>query len=179
MDMDPEVKGAVKFHGHLCFGLAVGIAATRLAMERLATGKAVGEEVVAIAENSSCAVDAIQFLAGTTLGRGNLIVNDWGKHAYTFARRDDGRAVRLSLRYEAFKDIHDREKRMEKILSSRGEEVFNIRDVKIELPPEAEVVSSIQCSSCKEPVMRTRTRTVEGEVYCIPCYEKVYIQPSG
>ncbi|MFQ5887745.1 MAG: FmdE family protein, partial [Candidatus Hydrothermarchaeales archaeon] len=69
-----EIKGAVDFHGHLCFGLSVGLAASKFAMEYLSVGKAKGEELVVIVENNSCAVDAIQFVAGTTLGRGNLIV---------------------------------------------------------------------------------------------------------
>jgi formylmethanofuran dehydrogenase subunit E len=175
-----EVKEATNFHGHICFGLCVGIAACRLAMERLGISRAKGEEIIAIVENNSCAVDAVQFIAGATIGRGNLFIKDYGKHAYTFARRSDGGAVRISLRYDAFGGISNREKRIEKVLKSKGEEVFNVRDVKIDVPPEAEVVRSVQCNSCMEPVMKTMTKTEKGKVYCIPCYdEKVYIQPSG
>ena len=42
-----------------------------------------------------CAVDAIQFLTGCTFGKGNLIHRDWGKNAYAFWRRSDGRALRI------------------------------------------------------------------------------------
>ncbi|MCL4536163.1 MAG: formylmethanofuran dehydrogenase subunit E family protein, partial [Nitrospirae bacterium] len=61
----------VKFHGHSCPGLAlgyrVGVAAVKeLNMENISED----EEVVAIVENDSCAVDAIQVLTGCTFGKG-------------------------------------------------------------------------------------------------------------
>jgi len=174
-----EVKEAVKLHGHLCFGLCVGLAASRFAMENLGVERAKGEELVVIAENNSCAVDAIQIVAGATSGRGNLIIKDWGKHAYTFATRKDGRAIRVSLRYDVFAGIKDRKKRMKKLMDIEASEAFKLKEVKIDLPPEAEVVKSVQCSSCKEPVMETRTRLIDGGRYCTSCYEKVYIEPSG
>jgi len=173
---EEELSRAVAFHGHLCFGLCVGLAAARHAMEILSMSKAKDEELVVIAENSSCAVDAIQCLAGATLGRGNLIMRDWGKHVYTFGRRSDSKAVRLALRYDAFKGLRDMRRRIEKVLDARAEEIFDVRELTMELPPRAEVERSVQCSFCREPVMRTRTKSRDGKLYCIPCYEKVYIQ---
>jgi len=37
------------------------------------------EEVVAVCENDSCAVDALQVLLGTAAGKGNLIIKTTGK----------------------------------------------------------------------------------------------------
>jgi hypothetical protein len=52
------------------------------------------EEVVAVVETDMCAVDAIQSLTECTFGKGNLLHHDYGKNAYTFFRRSDGRAIR-------------------------------------------------------------------------------------
>ncbi len=176
---EDEISGAVAFHGHLCFGLSVGLLASKLALNRLGVEKSIGEELVVFTENDSCAVDAIQYITGATLGRGNLFVKNFGKHAYIFARRDTGRAVRISLKYDVFSNIGDRALRIRKIIGSKkGEELFNVEDVKVVIPPLAEKARSVQCSKCKEPVMKTRTRNKDGRIYCIPCYEKVYIEAS-
>ena len=55
------------------------------------------EEIVAVVETEMCAVDAIQALTGCTFGKGNLIHRDWGKNAYTFFRRSDGKACESRL----------------------------------------------------------------------------------
>jgi len=88
----------VKFHGHSCPGLALGyrvaVAAVKeLNMENISED----EEVVAIVENDSCAVDAIQVLTGCTFGKGNLIFKDCGKQVYTFIKRPSEEAVRISI----------------------------------------------------------------------------------
>ncbi len=88
------------FHGHLCPGLAMGIRASEIALERI--GKhAVDEEVVAVVETDMCAVDAIQFLTGCTFGKGNLIHRDYGKNAFTFVRRSDNKAIRILTKPDA------------------------------------------------------------------------------
>jgi formylmethanofuran dehydrogenase subunit E len=81
--IDPElIKKTADFHGHWCLGLAIGIRASKFAIEEI--GKASDEEIVAVVEADMCAVDAIQYLTGCTLGKGNLIFKDYGKNAFTF-----------------------------------------------------------------------------------------------
>ena len=87
----------VGFHGHMCPGLAMGIRAAEVALAEIGPHSQ-DEEVVAIVETDMCGVDAIQFLTGCTFGKGNLIHRDYGKNAYTFIRRVDGRAIRISGR---------------------------------------------------------------------------------
>ncbi len=176
---DEDLKQAIDFHGHLCFGLCVGVSASKLALEILGLDRAKGEEIVVIAENDSCAVDGIQTFAGATLGRGNLIVRDWGKHAYTFISRPDQKALRLVLNREIFTGISSKENRIDKVRSADDRGLFSLEYVDIEVPPLAEVVGAVQCSRCKEFAMKTRTVDYEGRIHCIPCHEKVYIEPSG
>ena len=90
MTIDPVlVKQATDFHGHWCPGLAIGIRAAEWALKKL--GKTPDEEIVAVVETDMCAVDAIQSLTGCTFGKGNLIHRDYGKSAFTFYPRQDGR----------------------------------------------------------------------------------------
>jgi len=99
------VQQTIRFHGHSCPGLALGIRAAELALTEL--GRASDEEMVAVVETDMCGVDAIQFLVGCTFGKGNLIHLDYGKNAFTFHRRSDGKAIRMVVRPEAFMDADD------------------------------------------------------------------------
>ncbi len=65
------------------------------ALRELNSSRDVDEELAAIVENDSCAIDAIQYVTGCTMGKGNLFLSDYGKPVYTFCRRSDGKAVRL------------------------------------------------------------------------------------
>ena len=90
---------AVKFHGHACPGLAIGYRVANLALQELGV-RASDEELVAIVENDSCAIDAIQLVCGCTFGKGNLIFKDFGKQVYTFIRRPNTEAIRIAVKWE-------------------------------------------------------------------------------
>jgi formylmethanofuran dehydrogenase subunit E len=90
------IEKTIAFHGHSCPGLAIGIRAAEWALKEI--GRAPDEEIVAVVETDMCAVDAIQYLTGCTFGKGNLIFKDYGKNAFTFYRRSDGKAMRLVRR---------------------------------------------------------------------------------
>jgi formylmethanofuran dehydrogenase subunit E len=98
---EKTLEQLVRFHGHMCPGLAVGVQAAEIALREIGP-HAADEEVVAVVETDMCGVDAIQFLTGCTFGKGNLIHRDWGKNAYTFFHRSDGRGVRIVGRPNAW-----------------------------------------------------------------------------
>ncbi|MDR2016150.1 MAG: FmdE family protein, partial [Burkholderiales bacterium] len=64
---------AVRFHGHSCPGLAIGV---RIALDYKESvrlhNRAEDEEIVAVAETDSCSIDGIQSILGCTAGKGNL-----------------------------------------------------------------------------------------------------------
>ena len=98
-----KLDEVIKFHGHICPGLVLGYKVSAFAIKELG-GKATDEEIVAIVENNSCAVDAVQVMTGCTFGKGNLIFRDYGKQVYTFIKRSSrnrvamtGRAIRISI----------------------------------------------------------------------------------
>jgi len=75
---DDSFAAVVRFHGHLCPGLAIGYRMTRAALAALGAGRAEDEDLVAVVENDACGVDAVQYLSGCTFGKGNLIFRDVG-----------------------------------------------------------------------------------------------------
>ena len=110
-------KDVIGFHGHACPGLALGYRVALCAINHLGD-RASDEELVAIVENNSCAVDAIQVVTGCTFGKGNLIFKDYGKQAYTFLRRPlrkirakTTHGVRISVKWIPTEE-KPREKRM-------------------------------------------------------------------
>lgn len=84
----------VQFHGHACGGLTIGYKAACYAAELLELSFSGDEQVVCIAENDACGVDAIQALLGCSIGKGNLLFHMRGKQAFSFYNRATGKSVR-------------------------------------------------------------------------------------
>lgn len=69
-----RIEAVAAFHGHWCPGLAIGIRAAEYADHRFPN--AADMDRIAVVETDMCGVDAIQFLTGCTLGKGNLFALD-------------------------------------------------------------------------------------------------------
>ena len=171
-----DLQKLIAFHGHLCPGLLIGYRATLLGLKRLKVKAAQDEELISIVENKSCSVDAVQFLASCTFGKGNLFYRPYGKQVFTFARRPSGEAVRVALRAEAEEDLPAgraarRRKFTARLLSAKDTDLFKARGLTIILPSPAQVFPSLPCQACKEPVMETAARMARGKLLCQPCFE--------
>jgi formylmethanofuran dehydrogenase subunit E len=167
------MEKAVKFHGHSCPGLAMGVLASKYILEH-GNDFSIDEELVAVVENDNCSVDAIQALLGTTFGKGNLIYLDYGKNNYSFYNRTNRKAVKLSFKAVNFgnRDL-PREDRITKLLSSNPEDIFEIKDIEFNPPEKAQIHDSIICENCGDPTMSTRIKELKGKKVCLPCYEKL------
>lgn len=188
------IKQTTNFHGHWCPGLAIGIRAAEWALKEM--GKAPDEEIVAVVETDMCGVDAVQYLTGCTFGKGNLIHKDYGKNAFTFYRRQDGKAARLVARPTIYGDtgatmgkLHRkmleqglteeeeqvwRETRAavsKRIMESDLTDLFEVKTPVDPVPKMARILAPMVCESCRETVMETRTRHFGGQLLCIPCFE--------
>lgn len=185
-------EDAVQFHGHACPGLAIGYRVASLALKELGL-RARDEELVAIVENNSCAIDAVQLICGCTFGKGNLIFKDYGKQVYTFIKRPAQEAIRIAVKWEPPAEdpetaamwekytagdrtpevtaaVQDRKTRkMKSVLEADDADLFEVRRIRVEMPETAKIYPSITCAKCGEKVMEPRTREVEGQVLCIPC----------
>ena len=73
MDEKQLWEKAVAFHGHVCGGLMIGYKASLYAIELLGLTFSDGEQVVCVAENDACGVDAVQAVLGCSVGKGNLL----------------------------------------------------------------------------------------------------------
>ncbi|MBI5204712.1 MAG: TraR/DksA C4-type zinc finger protein [Nitrospirae bacterium] len=190
-----KLDEVVKFHGHMCPGLALGYRVSAFALKELGR-KASDEEIVAIVENNSCAVDAVQVMTGCTFGKGNLIFKDYGKQVYTFIKRPSGKAIRISIdwtpppetekekemwqRYmkgnrstTVMKAVHKRKtKKIDSILKAKDSELFKIKNVTVTLPDAARIYPSVRCEKCGEKTMEPRLRVKNGKMVCMPCFEK-------
>ncbi len=179
MELPEDLKRTVEFHGHLCPGILIGYRAAKAGLEALGGERAEDEELVAIVENDSCAVDAVQSLAGATFGKGNLFYRDHGKQVFTFALRPSGKAVRLALKAGALGDGSlSRDEKSRLLMTGKTEELFDVKMDTIELPEKARIKKSVVCASCGEPAMETRTREVAGKSLCMPCAERSLGKPS-
>ncbi|WP_082092898.1 FmdE family protein [Methanosarcina siciliae] len=185
---------AVKFHGHVCPGISIGYRVAALAADRF-KDRSEDEELVAVVENRSCAVDAIQAINGCTCGKGNLIFKEHGKHVYTFFKRGDKKALRISMTSDAFPrdDRHtalfaklragtaspeeaeefraSHAAKSQRILEMPEEELFFVSEVEIEPPEKAIIYPTLICSKCGEGFMEPLGRVKNGEIVCIPCFE--------
>ncbi len=193
MEQFPEdFRKCAEFHGHICPGLAIGYAASKIAQQALNLGSAEDEEIVAFVENDSCAVDAVQVLMGCTFGKGNFIFRDWGKQVFTFFARNSGRAVRISFRgpmphaqeRHALRQLiaageaseEDRNKfeklamdAVQQITSGAPGNQFDVREILMEPPPKASIVATEPCALCGEPTMNSRMLERDGKLICRGC----------
>jgi formylmethanofuran dehydrogenase subunit E len=171
-----DLVEVIRFHGHMCPGLAIGYRAAKIALEKLGTTRAEDEELIAIVENDSCSTDAVQWLTGCTFGKGNLIFRDYGKQVFTFAVRPTGEAVRVALKQDYIRQgesaEQDRETRIRHLLSAPIQDVFDVEETTIVLPMTAQTHDSVACEECGEGVMATRTVKLAGRILCIPCSQE-------
>ena len=184
----------VEFHGPMCPGLAMGVQAAQIALREIGA-HAKDEEVVGVVETDMCGVDAIQFLTGCTFGKGNLIHRDWGKTAFSFFRRSDGRAVRISLRPRAwerdpehqalfarirsgqatdgerarFQELHVG--LSHKVLALDPDALYTVEELHVPPPRKARIHASVTCAACGEEAMETRMRRLDGRELCQPCFD--------
>lgn len=163
---------AVEFHGHACPGLAIGYKAAEAAIKVMGDIRDSDEEIVAIVHNDNCSVDGIQSVLGCTVGKGNLIFCNMGKNVYTIGRRDDGKAVRIALKFNALRDGGTKEERTQQILGANIEDLFNVREVIMNLQGKAQIFKSVQCSRCGEGVMEPKAHINQGKPVCPECFEE-------
>jgi len=190
-------EDAVSFHGHVCPGLAMGYRVAETALRLLGVDRPHDEELVAIVENDTCAVDAIQVVTGCTFGKGNLVFNDYGKGVFSFFSRDKKKGIRIGYRKfpslpeseqarlgalqekirsggsvteserEEYSEL--RESLIQSILVCAPEKILDWRSLEEKPPHAARIRPSIVCERCGEQVMETRIVGVDGRKLCIPC----------
>ena len=196
LDIPEDLARCVAFHGHICPGLIYGYLVAKEAMKLMNLGRATDEEIVAICDNDSCAVDALQVLLGTSTGKGNLIIRDFGKNAYTVLSRSGQKSYRFvrKVRYEyqgKEKSTFDRldaatakgmasedDRRYMKLLKVEDllgryfDEIFTTTEIPFDEPLYAPLERSEPCAICGEMTMASKMVGVNDGRVCIPCSQK-------
>lgn len=194
-------------HGHYCPGLSLGVLGATYAINKIREFTEGFENLLAIAEVNSCLVDAVQLITGCTIGNNSLIYRDIGKIAFSLVNRN-GKGVRLSIksdyrekqkeRYPDFtkyfdlvikKKSRDEEnllmfKKLAKeasfdLLKWDINEIFNIKEININIPEFAPIRESVFCIDCKEPVMKGKEIIKEEKIYCRYCAKDSFMQLNG
>lgn len=192
-----EFKEVVAFHGHECPGLAMGYRVADFAARTLPFDRASDEELVAVVENNSCAVDAIQMVLGCTFGKGNFIFKDFGKQVYTFFKRDGTQPLRVAIKWSARAESDEtagmwqkfragdrseavvaavkasKSQKVKAILAASDDELFAVSDSLESLPDKAQIFPTVTCSVCGEKCMEPKTAVgKDGALRCIPCAQR-------
>jgi len=190
------ISNVIKFHGHSCPGLRIGIRASELVRREL--GDLPDARLVCITETDMCGVDAVQYLTGCTYGKGNLIHRDYGKTAFTFFDRKTGRGFRCLLKSGARGDMAGemsslqqktasgkanqaeqarleelRRQMEESLMDTDLDQLFEVMEPNVAMPRNARILTSLVCEACGEETMESRTRRFDGQTLCQPCFNKV------
>ncbi len=192
-------------HGHFCPFSALGVKAAVRAVKELKAKSEGMEEVIAIVETNNCFSDGVQIVTGCSFGNNALIYKDFGKTAFTLAKRS-GEGIRISVRADRAKverspevsELWERvvvkhsnneedSKRLRKlwaeiafkVLDLPDEGVFDISNIRADIPSYAHIFPNVRCSLCGENVMEPRARIKDGKPICLSCSHHEYYQLAG
>jgi formylmethanofuran dehydrogenase subunit E len=175
---------AVRFHGHLCPGQVLGVrmvvaGCREVAVER---PRSAGKTLVVLVEIDRCATDAIEALAGVSLGKRTLKHVDHGKMAATFVNMATGGAVRISARDSARELAPhwapaESSPRAQQIAAYRVMpewDLLRVERVTIEPGWLDRPRVRLACESCGEGVNYEREVLREGRALCRACAGERY-----
>lgn len=186
----------VRFHGHKCPAMPMGIRAGLAALDALGVTRAQDKELVVEAETgegqaAGCFVDGIMVATGATYGKSNIKKLRYGKMAFTLIDTATGRAVRVSLKPEFFEKalaspfVQKRKEgvlpqdipaeisqpQVDRILSLGEADFLNLSEVFIRKLPKGKAnFETKRCAKCGEAVFTDKLKEgPKGELLCIPC----------
>ena len=159
----------VAFHGHECGGLTIGYKAALYAIKLLKLEFSDDEQVVCIAENDACGIDAIQVMLGCSVGKGNLLFHMRGKQAFSFYNRRTGASVRLVLKP---RPSMTKEESFAYYQACAPEDMFEVKQTTIVVPEKARLFTSFVCDCCGEVTGANWIRLSGDQKLCLDCYEQ-------
>lgn len=163
-----------EFHGHECGGLTIGYKAALYVIELMGLAQdedgcvTAPEELVCVAENKACSVDAIRVVLGCTEEKGNLIFHLTDSQVYTVFNRRTREAVRIVLK-ERPAGI-TREQSFAYYQSMEPQEMFERQPVSFSMPESADNNVFYTCSVCGESAAASWFRFVDGKPLCLDCF---------
>ena len=188
----------LKFHGHKCPAMPLGLRAATEAMNILGVERAQDKELKVISETgkghaAGCFLDGIMTATGCTYGKSNIEKLYYDKMAFTLIDTINGKSIRVSLKPEFFEKtlngpfVQERKKGVppqdisndiadplvENVMNMPIENFLEIGDVQdIEVSKNKGCFEGERCAICGEFTFVTKlTKTDKGKV-CLGCLDK-------
>ena len=166
-----------EFHGHECGGLTIGFKAALYVMETMGLKRTENgcvdpcEDLVCVAENTSCSVDGIRAGLNCTENRGTLSFHITGEQAFTVFNRRTREAMRIVLK--ARPEGITREQSFAYYQEMEPVEMFDRQPVDIKLPETTWDEESYVCDRCGETGGANWFRFVDGKPLCLDCFAEL------
>lgn len=192
--MEKSFDDVVDFHRHLCLDIAMGYRIAKALMREMGDQIRDMKNLVAVVENETCAVDAIQEYTGCTLGKRNLVLTGTGKPVYILQNQKTGEGVRIYCKFwevfDADGSFHQRRKKaaspnatlqeqqafqrelnakIKEILRAPEAQLFTIRRINQPPPPKVGKYQAEPCSRCGEHTHTGRLIEQNGQRLCREC----------
>ena len=189
---------AMKFHGHKCPAMPMGLRAGLAAMKALGVERSQDKELFMESETgkghaAGCFLDGLMTATGCTYGKANIQKLYYNKMAFTLIEAKTGKAVRVSLKPEFFEKalnspfVQERKKGVppqdilasitdplvDRVLGISENDFLNISDVfHKDLKKGSPNFEVKRCAKCGEAVFTDKlTKAPDGRLLCIPCTE--------
>ena len=188
---------AMKFHGHKCPAMPLGLRAGFSAMRALGVERAKDKELRVWSETgkghaAGCFLDGIMAATGCTYGKANIEKLYYSKMAFTLIDTKSGRAVRVSLDPDFFSEkalkspfVQKRKAGVppqdippeitdpivERVLTIPEDEFLNVGEIEnVEVGRAKGLFEVKRCEICGEVAFINKVRlTPDGKLACIPC----------
>ncbi|MDR3570111.1 MAG: FmdE family protein [Syntrophobacteraceae bacterium] len=185
-DFKALLEMAVRLHGHLCGGQVIGVRMALAGLRELGIKEPKGKEgkdLVIFVEIDRCPVDAIIAVTGRTPGRRSIKMMDYGKQAATFVDARTSKAVRVSVKADAFEKAgqvartltgmkDEKHAQIEALATMAEQDLLSIRRVSVAVRPQdlpGEPLETCVCQKCGEAIKDMRQVGGNGSVLCKPC----------
>ena len=186
----------LKFHGHKCPAMPMGLRAGMAAMNALGVERSKDKELFVISETgkghaAGCFLDGIMTATGCTYGKSNIEKRHWSKMAFTLVDQQNGKAVRVALKPDFFENalkspfVQQRkagvppqdikpeitDPMVARVLSLDESAFLEIGEVHpVEVKKGKSAFMAKRCSLCGELTFANKLRfTEDGAPVCIPC----------
>lgn len=197
MEKEELLEMAIKFHGHKCPAMPLGLRAGWAALKKLGVERASNKELFCYLETGPahammCFGDGVQVATGCTYGKANIEKLHYSKIGLILIDVKNKKAVRVSINPEFHKmaigsqfvqmrkkgvepkDISPEivDPLVEKVMNTSDEKLFKISDVfDYKLKPKKSTFELYECEKCGETVFASGVRIVDNKSFCIPCWE--------
>ena len=195
-DFQEIFETGLKFHGHKCPAMPMGIRAGLAAMKALGVERSKDKELYIKAETgkghaAGCFLDGLMTATGCTYGKSNIEKLYYNKMAFTLIDTETNRAVRVSLKPGFFENalgspfVKKREAgvkpqdiepeitdpQVERIKGLSESDFLDIGEVHtVDFKKGKGLFKAKRCDNCGEVTFVNKLRiNPEGKTVCIPC----------